>query len=64
MVPLTELLHNGFRLDYYTHHFVNPQSGQYVFCYDYGYLTLADGRYLIVRSKGTVRHGVSPLFPR
>jgi hypothetical protein len=64
MVPLTELLHNGFRLDFYTHHFLNQQSDQYVFCYDYGYLALPDGHYLIVRSKSILHHGARPLFSR
>jgi hypothetical protein len=58
------LLHNGFRLDYYTHHFLNQQSDQYVFCYDYGYLALPDGRYLIFRNKGTIQHHTAPLFSR
>jgi hypothetical protein len=51
-------------LDYYTHHFLNQQADQYVFCYDYGYLALPDGRYLIVRSKDITHHGAHPLFSR
>jgi hypothetical protein len=44
-------LNSGFRFDYYTHQFVNQQSDFYVFCYDYGYLALPDGRCLIVKSR-------------
>jgi hypothetical protein len=46
------LLHAGFRFDYHTHQFANEQSDLYVFCYDYGYLALDDGRCLIVKSRG------------
>lgn len=50
-VPSNTLLHMGFRFDYFTHHFIDRQSRRYVFCYDYGYLTLGDGRCLIVKSR-------------
>jgi hypothetical protein len=62
VVAMAELVHSGFRTDYYTHYFINQYSDQYVFCYDYGYLALPDDRYLIVRNKGTIHHGVPPLF--
>jgi hypothetical protein len=52
LVSTKGLLHAGFRFDYHTHHFINRQSELYVFCYDYGYLHLADGRCLIVKSRG------------
>ena len=46
----TELLQAGLRFEYYTHHhYTNQQADLYVFCYDYGYLPMADGKYLIVR---------------
>ena len=50
-VSKTELMQEGFRFDYYTHHYTNYKKDQYVFCYDYGYLALGDGRCLVVRKK-------------
>jgi hypothetical protein len=49
IVSARALLNSGFRFDYHTHQFVNRQGDFYVFCYDYGYLALPDGRCLIVR---------------
>jgi hypothetical protein len=43
---------NENALDYHTRHLINQQSDLYVFCYDYGYLALDDGRCLIVKSRG------------
>jgi len=51
LVSTKGLLHSGFRFDYHTHQFINRQSDLYVFCYDYGYLALPDGRCLIVKSR-------------
>jgi len=50
LVSTKGLLHAGFRFDYHTHQFINRQSDHYVFCYDYGYLSLGDGRCLIVKN--------------
>jgi hypothetical protein len=50
-VSRTELMQAGLRFDYYTHHYTNHRKDQYVFCYDYGYMELQDGRCLIVRKK-------------
>jgi hypothetical protein len=49
VVAKTELMHRGLRFDYYTHHDTNLRAEQYVFCYDYGYLPLTDGKCLVVR---------------
>jgi hypothetical protein len=62
VVPGKELLQAGLRLEYYTHHFTNQHSDQYVFCYDYGYLVLPDGHYLVVRGKGIVHQGADLLL--
>ncbi len=51
LVSTSGLLHARFRFDYYTHQFTNHQSDLYMFCYDYGYLALDDGRCLIVKSR-------------
>jgi hypothetical protein len=51
LVSAKGLLHAGFRFDYHTHYFINQQSDLYVFCYDYGYLALPDGRCLIVEGR-------------
>ena len=51
LVSAKGLLRAGFRFDYHTHQFTNQQSDLYVFCYDYGYLALNDGRCLIVKSR-------------
>ncbi|HEV3413408.1 MAG TPA: hypothetical protein VG101_13080 [Puia sp.] len=51
MVSSNGLLHAGFRFDYHTHQFINQQSDLYVFCYDYGYLLLQDGRCLIMKNR-------------
>jgi hypothetical protein len=52
VVAKTELMQRGLRFEYYTHRHSNQRDDQYVFCYDYGYLQLADGRCQIVKSKG------------
>jgi hypothetical protein len=49
IVTTRRLVNAGFRFDYHTHHFANQQADFYVFCYDYGYLALEDGRCLIVK---------------
>jgi len=49
-VAAKTFLQMGFRFDYFTHHFTNQQSHRYVFCYDYGYLMLGDGRCLVVKA--------------
>jgi len=52
VVAMTELLQAGLRFEYYTHHYTNQQADLYVFCYDYGYLILGDGRCLVVKASG------------
>jgi hypothetical protein len=51
-ISRTELLQKGLRFEYHTHHFTNRQLDEYFFCYNYGYLPIGEGRYLIVRSRG------------
>jgi hypothetical protein len=51
VVAKTELMQRGFRFDYHTNHHTNLRDDEYVFCYDYGYLQLADGRCLIVKGR-------------
>ena len=50
-VSETELLQRGMRFEYYTHHYVNARQDRYCFCYDYGYLMLGEGRYLVVKGR-------------
>ena len=50
-VAKTELMQRGLRFEYHTHHYTNHRKDQYVFCYDYGYLVLKDGKCLVVKSK-------------
>ena len=41
----------GFVFKYYTHTYKNKNGGIYYFCYDYGYMDLGDGSYLLVKRK-------------
>lgn len=41
----------GFVFKYHTHTYTNKNNQTYFFCYDYGYLPLADNWYLLVRRK-------------
>lgn len=46
-----ELKKAGYEFKYYTHNKVNKNDNLYFYCYDYGYLALEDGQYLIVKEK-------------
>ena len=46
-----KLLENGFHFKYMTHTYTNKKGSTYFFCYDYGYLPLEQGWYLIVKRK-------------
>ena len=56
VVAMTELMQRGFRPDYHTHHHTNQRDDQYVFCYDYGYLALPNGRCLLVKDRLPQQH--------
>lgn len=46
-----QLQEKGFLFTYCTHHQANKKGHQYHFCYDYGYLSLGNDNYLIVRKQ-------------
>lgn len=48
MISKEDLLLKGFRFDYFTHLYKNKEGGVYYFCYEYGYLLLKKGDYLVV----------------
>ncbi len=39
----------GFRFQYHTHSQVTEEGQKYLFCYEFGYYSLANGRYLLIR---------------
>lgn len=39
----------GFDFNYHTHYYQTKNGHQYIFCYEYGYLNLADEHLLIVK---------------
>ena len=43
------LVTNGFQFNYHTHRQKNRKGGDYVFCFETGYLALEHERYLVVR---------------
>jgi hypothetical protein len=45
-----KLLNKGFQFKYFTHTLTNKKGSMYYFCYDYGYLPLENGWYLVVKS--------------
>src|SRR5882757_9355713 len=44
-VSKEELIQEGLKFEYYTHHFINVWREKYCFCYDYGFLALIKDRY-------------------
>ena len=44
-----ELLFSGFNFDYYTNTYTTKAGTCYYFCYDYGYLSLEDEKFAIVK---------------
>jgi hypothetical protein len=44
-----KLLRHGFQFKYLTHSFTNKEGKTYYYCYDYGYLSLSNDWFLIVR---------------
>jgi hypothetical protein len=48
-VSAQRLMDKGFNFHYHTHHRVNKgDAKEYIFCFDYGYLQLPSGWYMIV----------------
>lgn len=43
------LISFGYNFNYYTHTYFNKKGMTYFFCYDYGYLNLANGEVLLVK---------------
>ena len=46
-----KLLHKGIQFKYHTHTYTNKKGNVYFFCYDYGWLTLENDWYLVVKRK-------------
>jgi len=44
-----KLLLHGFQFKFHTHSYTNKKGQTYFFCYEYGYLPLENGWYLLVR---------------
>ena len=49
-----QLLKAGFSFDYYTHTQTSPEGCIY-FCYDQGYVNIAEGKYLLIKGQKEVR---------
>lgn len=47
----SKLVEAGFNFNYFTHIYKTQKDHIYYFCYDCGYLAMANGFYLIVRRK-------------
>lgn len=45
------LLNMGFQFKYHTHLYTNKKGGTYFFCYEFGYLSLENDWFLIVKRK-------------
>lgn len=50
-VSREELLDSGFQFKYITHMLTNPKGKRFHFCYEYGFLSLENNRFLIVKQK-------------
>ncbi|MFY7653357.1 MAG: hypothetical protein ACOVQE_11665 [Chitinophagaceae bacterium] len=48
-----KLLEQGFNFKYFTHQYANKKGNIYQFCYDFGYLSLENNWYLLVKRKET-----------
>ena len=44
-----KMLNAGFNFDYYTHTYHTQNGKSYIFCYEFGYLTLDDDDFLLVK---------------
>lgn len=50
-VPKEKLLQQCFQFGFITHTYTNKKGNMYFFCYEYGYLPLENGWYLLVKRK-------------
>src|SRR5215217_5806808 len=50
-VQKEKLLQDGFNFKFITHTYMNKKGNTYFFCYEYGYLPLEHGGYLVVKQK-------------
>ena len=50
LVSRDYLQQQGFMFNYCTHSYTNKKGDVYLFCYDYGYLPLANGCCLVVKN--------------
>ena len=50
-VSKEKLLREGFQFKYITHIYANKKGTKYFFCYDYGYLSLENDWYLVVKNQ-------------
>ena len=41
----------GFNFEYFTHNYKTRNGTVYTFCYEYGYLPIKDGVYMLVKRK-------------
>lgn len=48
---LEKLLERGFQFKYLTHTLTNSRGSVYTFCYEYGYMSLDNNTYLLVKQK-------------
>lgn len=48
-VSKKKLITAGFNFDYYTHTYQTQNANTYIFCYEYGYLALANEEFLLVK---------------
>jgi hypothetical protein len=46
-----QLSDKGFNFIYHTHTYINKAGATYCFCYEYGYMELDNGNYMLVRRK-------------
>ncbi len=54
------LTDKGFQFKYFTHQIANKKNDVYFFCYEYGYLPIADRKVLVVRGKESPQSRLSP----
>lgn len=51
LVSKENLLKKGFEFDFHTHHVISRIKGnEFIFCYNYGYRVMDDGKYKVVKS--------------
>lgn len=50
-ISATKLMSRGFNLTFHTHTYKSPKGTFYFFCYEYGYVALANQQFLIIRKE-------------